>query len=52
MFVLRHERGLPSTPASFVEKVGQRILVFTCVTCELDYDGLVFFHAYGKMKIC
>jgi len=52
MFILRHERRLPSTPASLVQKVSQRVLVFPRVTCELDYDGLVFFHADEKMKIC
>jgi len=33
-------------------EIGQRVLVFPRVACELDYDGLVFFHADGKMKIC
>jgi hypothetical protein len=44
MFILGHERRFPSSPASLVQKVGQRIFVFTCVSRELDYDGLIFFH--------
>jgi hypothetical protein len=44
MLVLRHERGLPPAPASLIQKVGQRVFVFTRVACKLDYNGLVFFH--------
>ena len=44
MLVLRHERRLPPSSASFVQKVGQRVFVFTRVSRELDYYGLVFFH--------
>ena len=52
VLVLRHECRLPSTPAPFVQKVSQGVFVFPRVTRELDYDGLVFFHAGGEMKIC
>ena len=52
MFVLRHHGRLPAPSASLVQKVGQRVFVFPCVTGELHYYGLIFFHAEGKMKIC
>jgi len=52
MLILRHERRFPPAPAPLVQKVSQRVLVFPRVTRKLDYDGLVFFHADGKMKIC
>ncbi|MGH9419103.1 MAG: hypothetical protein ACRD3J_03950, partial [Thermoanaerobaculia bacterium] len=44
MFVLRHERRLPPSPASLVQKVGQCVFVVTRVARELDYYGLIFFH--------
>jgi hypothetical protein len=44
MFVLRHERRLPSTSASLIQKVGQRVFVLTRVSRELDYYSLIFFH--------
>lgn len=44
MFVLRHERRLPSPSAALVQKVGQRVFVFTRMSRELDYYGLIFFH--------
>jgi len=52
VLVLRHERWFPSPPAALVEKIGQCVFIFTRMPGELDYDGLVFFHAEGKMKIC
>jgi hypothetical protein len=44
LLVLRHERGLPASPASLVEKISQSVLVLTRVTRELDHHSLVFFH--------
>jgi hypothetical protein len=44
MFVLRHERRLPPSPASLVQKVGQCVFILTRVARELDYYSLVFFH--------
>ena len=52
VLVLGHECRFPSTPAALIEKVGQRVFVFACMSRELDYDGLVFFHADGKIEIC
>ena len=52
MLTLRHECRFPAAPASLVQKVGQGVFVFPRVARELDYDGLVFFHAGGEMKIC
>lgn len=42
--VLRHECRLPASPASLVQKIGEGVLVFTCVARQLDYHSLVFFH--------
>ena len=44
MFILRHECGFPSTSASLVEKIGERVLVLACVSRELHHNSLVFFH--------
>lgn len=52
MLVLRHERRFPATPASLVQQVGQRVFVFSRMAGQLDYNGLVFFHAGGEMQIC
>ena len=52
VFVLRHECRFPPASASLIEKIGQRVFVFACMPRELDYDGLVFFHADGKIEIC
>jgi hypothetical protein len=42
--VLGHERRFPSPSASLVEQIGERILVFSRMTRELDHDSLIFFH--------
>jgi hypothetical protein len=52
MLILRHECRLPPASASFIQKVGQSVFIFPRMARELDYDGLVFFHAGGEMKIC
>jgi hypothetical protein len=44
LLVLGHERGLPASSASLIEKIGQSVLVLTRMTCELHHDSLVFFH--------
>ena len=44
LFILRHECRLPATPATLVEKIGERILVLACVSRQLDHNSLVFFH--------
>ena len=45
MFVLRHHRRLPSSSASLVQEVGERVFVVACVSREPKHDRLVFFHA-------
>ena len=52
MLILRHESRFPATSASLVEKVSKGVFVLARMARELDYDGLVFFHAGGEMKIC
>jgi hypothetical protein len=42
--VLRHEGRFPSPATPLIEQVGERILVFSGMTGELDHDSLVFFH--------
>lgn len=44
VLILRHERGLPASPASLVEKIGESIFVLVGVSRELDHHCLVFFH--------
>ena len=44
LLILRHERGLPASPAPLIEKIGECIFVFTSVTRELHHHSLVFFH--------
>jgi hypothetical protein len=50
LLVLRHHRGLPTTSASLVEKVGESIFVFSRVSCQLDHHSLVFFHQELEIK--
>lgn len=45
MLVLRHHREPPSSPASFVQQVGERVLVIARVARQAKHDRLVFFHA-------
>ena len=44
LFILRHERWLPSTSAPLVEKVGERVFVLARVPRQFHYNSLVFFH--------
>ena len=50
LFVLRHERRFPATPASLVEKIGERVFILTSVLRELYHDSLIFFHADGRRR--
>lgn len=50
LFVLRHERWLPTATTSLIEKIGERVLILTCMLRELDHDSLVFFHADGGRR--
>ena len=44
LFVLRHQRRLPSTSASLIKEIRQSVFVLARVPSELDHDSLVFFH--------
>jgi hypothetical protein len=44
LFILRHERWLPSTSAPLVEKIGERVFVLARVPRQFHYNSLVFFH--------
>jgi hypothetical protein len=44
LLVLGHHRRLPTSAAPLVQKVCKSVFVLSCVTRELDYDSLVFFH--------
>ena len=44
LFILRHQRRLPSAPASLVQKISESVLVLTRVSRQLDHHSLVFFH--------
>jgi len=50
LFILRHQSRLPTAAAPLIEKVGQCILILTCVSRELDHDSLVFFHAERRRR--
>src|SRR4051794_10164443 len=41
LLVLRHERWLPPTTTSLIEKISERVFILTCMLRELDHDGLV-----------
>jgi uracil phosphoribosyltransferase len=45
VIVLRKERRLPASTASFVQQVGERILVISRMSREPEHYCLVFFHA-------
>jgi hypothetical protein len=44
LFILRHQRRLPSTSAPLVEQIGERVFIFARVPRQLDHNSLVFFH--------
>jgi hypothetical protein len=44
LFVLGHHRRLPASPTPLIQKIGESIFILSCMTRELDYDSLVFFH--------
>ena len=44
LFILRHQRWLPSTSAPLVQKIGERVFVFARVPRQFDHNSLVFFH--------
>jgi hypothetical protein len=44
LLVLGHHCRLPAYSTPLVQKVGKSIFILSCMTRELDYDSLVFFH--------
>jgi hypothetical protein len=44
LFILRHQRWLPSSSAPLIQKIGERVLIFTRMPRQLDHNSLVFFH--------
>ena len=44
LLVLGHHRRLPTSSAPLIQKIGEGIFILSCMTRELDYDSLVFFH--------
>src|SRR5690349_7041621 len=44
MLVLAHQRRFPTASTSFIQKIGEGILVFTRMPRQLDHHRLVFFH--------
>jgi hypothetical protein len=44
LLVLGHQRGLPTSSAPLIQKIGEGIFILSCMTRELYYDSLVFFH--------
>ena len=44
LFILRHQRRLPSSSAPLVQQIRESILVLARVPRQLDYHSLVFFH--------
>ena len=44
LFILRHQRWLPSSSTPLVQKIGERVLIFTRMPGQLDHNSLVFFH--------
>ena len=44
LLILRHQRWLPSSSASLVQKIGEGIFVLARMPSQLDHDSLVFFH--------
>jgi hypothetical protein len=44
LFILRHQRRLPSSSAPLIQQISESILVLARVPRQLDYHSLVFFH--------
>ena len=44
LFILRHQRWLPATSASLIQKIRERVLILACVPRQLHHNSLVFFH--------
>jgi len=44
LFVLGHHCGLPPPSAALVQEISEGILILPCMSRQLDYHSLVFFH--------
>ena len=44
LLVLGHHRGLPTSSTPLIQKICKGIFILSCMTRELDYNSLVFFH--------
>ncbi len=44
LLVLRHHCGLPTSSASLVQEIGERVFIFPRMPRQLDHHSLVFFH--------
>jgi hypothetical protein len=44
LFILRHQRRLPSSSAPLIQQIRESVLVLARVPRQLDYHSLVFFH--------
>jgi hypothetical protein len=44
LFILRHQRWLPSPSAPLIQQIRESVLVLARVSRQLDYHSLVFFH--------
>ena len=52
MLVLRHEGGTPSTAASLVQQIGQRVFIVARVARQSKHHRLVFFHGRELTSFC
>jgi len=44
LFILRHQRRLPSASAPLIQKVGEGVFILARVPRQFHYHSLVFFH--------
>jgi hypothetical protein len=44
LLILRHQCGLPASPASLVQEIGESVFIFSRMPRQLDHHSLVFFH--------
>ena len=44
LLVLGHQRRLPTSSASLIQKIGKGVFVLSRMSGQLDHNSLVFFH--------
>lgn len=49
--VLRHSRRFPSPSASFVQQIGEGVLVFARSAGQFDDNSLILFHCTGFVSL-